>query len=154
MEKETTTTNRKRKLAEQDEDKSTNGADTMKNNENSTIKENDNSRSDNDKSKRKEDRLEPPSLPSLLTNRPVRRKLCFDNVAGSNDNNERTLNHQEATATNNEDKPFLRPCPFNVEVENLLNSTLEQNRKRCIEKYNFDPVLEKALEGKYKWEKV
>lgn len=153
MEKKTTP-NRKRKLTEEGgSNKSTNDSEMlMKNGENS-IKDSDKSRNENDKSKRKEENLEQPSLPSLLTNRPVRRKLYFDNVAGSNNDNERTSNnHDEAAA--HDDKLFIRPCPFNVEVENLLNSTLEENRKRCIEKYNFDPVLEKPLVGKYKWEKV
>lgn len=149
MEKETTT-NRKRKLAEEDDRRSSgdNDAEKLMQNNDKSANENDN------KSKtRKEENLERPSLPSLITtNRPVRRKLCFDNVAESNDS-ERTLNNHEVN-TVKDNKLFVRPCPFNVEVENLLNSTLEQNRKRCIEKYNFDPVLEKPLEGKYKWEKV
>ena len=100
-----------------------------------------------DDKSREDEELGSSSLPSLLTNRPVRRKLCFDNVTVSNAGNR--------TSTNSNNKAVVRPpCPFNVEVENLLNSTLEENRKQCIEKYNFDPVLEKPLEGKFKWEKL
>ena len=149
MEKETTT-NRKRELAEEDDRRRSSDNDAeklMQNNDKSTNENNHKSKT------RKEENLERPSLPSLLTtNRPVRRKLCFDNVAESNDSERTSYDHEASTV--NDDKLFVRPCPFNVEVENLLNSTLEQNRKRCIEKYNFDPVLEKPLEGKYKWEKV
>ena len=68
----------------------------------------------------------------------VRRKLCFED---HNEREEGTFNISENTT-------------FAGNLENLLNETFEENRKRCIDKYNFDPMLEKPLEGKYIWKKV
>lgn len=138
MEKDTT--NRKRKLSLTDKKKTMNPTAVSKRND--------------------QDEIHQPSL-LTVTRRPVRRKLCFDNVTDSpasashHSNGRKTSNdtNRSNVATTAKNVP-VRTCPFNVQVENLLNSTLEANRKRCIEKYNFDPVLEKPLEGKYKWEKL
>lgn len=43
---------------------------------------------------------------------------------------------------------------FQVELENIVNQTVEENRKRFMEKYNFDPLMETSLPGKYVWEKA
>ena len=43
---------------------------------------------------------------------------------------------------------------FQVESENIINQAVEESRKRFIEKYNFDPLMETHLPGKYVWEKV
>lgn len=43
---------------------------------------------------------------------------------------------------------------FQVELENIINQTVEENRKRFMEKYNFNPLMETSLPGKYVWEKV
>ena len=43
---------------------------------------------------------------------------------------------------------------FQVELENVVNQTVEENRKRFMEKYNFDPLTETPLPGNYVWEKV
>eukprot|EP00111_Clytia_hemisphaerica_P011325 TCONS_00033145-protein len=92
----------------------------------------------------------------LSSNRPVRRKLCFDSFVDKNSKEQstskdvRVKNNTSRTAT----AAVTKKCSFNIELENLLNVSLEENRRRCIEKYNFDPVLEKPLDGKYKWEKL
>ena len=80
-----------------------------------------------------------------LSNKPVRRKLTFD-----------SLEKEECCRHNSSDKniEMVKKQTFSIELENLLNVSLEENRKRCIEKYNFDPVLEKPLDGKFVWEKV
>lgn len=83
---------------------------------------------------------------SLVPPRQVCRKLFFDD--GDDGNSSSSSNSSEDM------KSKQMRFSFNADLENLLNISLEENRKRCIEKYNFDPVLEKPLEGKYVWEKV
>ena len=82
------------------------------------------------------------------THRPVRRKLCFDSYSATNKDQSSMQQADRRTGST------VKKIPFSIELENMLNISLEENRKRCIEKYNFDPVLEKPLEGKYKWEKL
>lgn len=43
---------------------------------------------------------------------------------------------------------------FQVESENIINQAVEENRKRFMEKYNFDQLMETPLPGKYVWEKA
>lgn len=86
---------------------------------------------------KKDKRLKKDNIP-----RPVRRKLCFDYGGCNSSNAENTDNNKRQRGS------------FTADLENLLNTSLEENRKRCINKYNFDPVLEKPLEGPFVWEKV
>lgn len=93
---------------------------------------------------------------------PDRRKLVkrkkLDQVQGKNYDNviskkvcrklDFDLNEEE-----NDETP-AEQSNFTAELENLINKSLEENRKRCIEKYNFDPTSETPLEGRYAWKKV
>ncbi|XP_009801646.1 cyclin-dependent kinase inhibitor 4 [Nicotiana tabacum] len=44
--------------------------------------------------------------------------------------------------------------PTAHEMDEFFTSAEEQQRRRFIEKYNFDPVNEKPLPGRYEWVKV
>jgi len=99
----------------------------------------------------------PDELLKLLTTahrRPVRRKLRFDSFDNTNNKSNQSNQYNEVRSRHARSPAKKMKTSFSVELENMLNVSLEENRKRCIEKYNFDPVLEKPLEGNYKWEKI
>lgn len=47
-----------------------------------------------------------------------------------------------------------RPIPTAHEMEEFFSSAEEKQQRLFIEKYNFDPVNDKPLPGRYEWEKV
>lgn len=67
----------------------------------------------------------------------VCRKLCFDVGCSSQASNKQDHILQPKIKKK-------RVSSFNAELQNLLNISIEENRQRCIEKYNFDPIIEKS----------
>ncbi|MBA0740479.1 hypothetical protein Gogos_013678, partial [Gossypium gossypioides] len=47
-----------------------------------------------------------------------------------------------------------RHTPTSHEMDEFFSLTEEDQQRQFIEKYNFDPVKDKPLPGRYQWEKM
>ncbi|XP_042482396.1 cyclin-dependent kinase inhibitor 5-like [Macadamia integrifolia] len=65
-----------------------------------------------------------------------------------------TTRHTTSTATNRRVQNARRNIPTSHEMEEFFAAAEQQQQRRFAEKYNFDPVNDSPLPGRYEWVRV
>ncbi|CAH8261024.1 unnamed protein product [Arabidopsis lyrata] len=65
-----------------------------------------------------------------------------------------TTTEMESSSATERKQPKVSKTPTPTEIEDFLSELENDNKKRFIEKYNFDIVNDEPLEGRYKWDRL